>query len=503
MNVTIRRPAARSLASATAMALCLGVMQPAPALAMTAFEAWAALQSLAAGAGLSITSTGVTSGDDAVMVSGVRIFPTADPNEMIVSMDSLQVVPRGEMIALTPSAAIDVGVLFAGGITRHFNVTHNGTIAGMLTETNAALDLDFPSLSVVQVPGAPAAKGGPADPMNVSMSFAGFTGRLRAAREGAAEATLDAGSVTYDLTYPDFTDSTATISQQGTIQSPHLALSATELDTLSGEDGALRRAFDSGFSASLEFSTVASQQTSSQPVEGVQVNIQTQGGASTLRVDLADGRVDITGDAAGLSLTGAYGPVAGSMTLGGMGLAFGLPLVVTPDDQPIRYMISLQDLAPSPELLSLFGAGQFAGDRATITVDVGAQGRLLQEIGPNFGESDAPPFDISSASLDDLRLQVGDSAFTGSGAVTLIGGIMGQIGRERPNADGRFLFDLVGGERLLTRLQAMGIVPQDQLFFVRMMMNGLSRPIGDDHLQSEVVLQPGGGITVNGAPLPF
>ena len=156
-----------------------------------------------------------------------------------------------------------------------------------------------------------------------------------------------------------------------------------------------------------------------------------------------------------------------------------------------------------PLFLSLFGAGQFAGDRATITVDVGAQGRLLQEIGPNFGESDAPPFDISSASLDDLRLQVGDSAFTGSGAVTLIGGIMGQIGRERPNADGRFLFDLVGGERLLTRLQAMGIVPQDQLFFVRMMMNGLSRPIGDDHLQSEVVLQPGGGITVNGAPLPF
>lgn len=512
MSFISLRPSARSatprfVAPATAMALCLAAIQPGAAFALTAPEAWANLQSMAAGAGLTMSSTGTTGTDASVTVSGLRIFPTANPNDLIISMDTLRVEPQGEMIALAPSAQVDLAILFAGGLTRHFTVTHDGTITGNLTETNAALDLDFPNLSLVQVPGSvtlPGGKGGSVtDPLSVSMQFQALDASLRAAREGAAEISLQAASVAYDLTYPDPGTEGVTISQAGSITAPAIRFTGTELDTLSDDEGAIRRAFDSGFSASLEFTSGASAQTSRQMIEGVEVAMQTQGGASQLRLDAADGRVDITGDAEGVSMSGRYGQLPGSVTLGGMDMAFGFPLVATPDDQPLRYMISFRDLAPSAELLAMVGAGQFAGEPVTLTVDLGAQGRLTQEIGPDFGESDAPPVDVSSVSLNDLRLQVGDSALTGSGAVALIGGLMGQIGQARPNADGRFLFDLVGGERLLTRLQGMGLVPQDQLFFVRMMMNGLSRPVGDDHLQSEVVLQPGGAITVNGAPLPF
>jgi hypothetical protein len=34
-------------------------------------------------------------------------------------------------------------------------------------------------------------------------------------------------------------------------------------------------------------------------------------------------------------------------------------------------------------------------------------------------------------------------------------------------------------------------------------MNGLGRPVGADHLRSEIAIRPGNVITVNGAPLPF
>lgn len=512
MSFISLRPSARSaaprfLAPATAMALCLAAIQPGAAFALTAPEAWANLQSMAAGAGLTMTSTGMSGGDASVTVSGLRIFPTANPNDLIISMDTLRVEPQGEMITLAPSAQVDLAILFAGGLTRHFTVTHDGTITGNLTETNAALDLDFPTLSLVQVPGSvtlPGGKGGSvADPLSVSVQFQALDASLRAAREGAAELSLRATSVSYDVTYPDPATEGATVSQMGTLATPAVRFTGTELDMLSDEEGALRRAFDSGFSARLEFTSGASAQTSRQMVEGMAINMQTQGGSSEMVIEAANGRVDISGTAEALSMSGNYGPIPGSVTLAGMSMAFGLPLVVTPGDQAMRYMISLEDVAPSAELLAMVGAGQFAGEQATVTLDLGAQGRLTREIGPDFGEGDAPPFDVSSVALNDLRLQVGDSALTGSGAVALIGGLMGQIGQARPNADGRFLFDLVGGERLLTRLQGMGLVPQDQLFFVRMMMNGLSRPVGDDHLQSEVVLQPGGTVTVNGAPLPF
>lgn len=505
MLVLTHRPARGGLATATAMALCLAVAAPGAAWGLTAAEAWADFQSLAARQGLSVTTTNVDSAPEAVTASGVRLFPTDDPNALTISMDQLVVEGRDDLISLTPSARFDVAVLFAGGQTRHFTVTHDGGLSGLLNDDNAVLNLDFPNLSVTLEPSsAPAGKGG-GSPLAVAMQFDGLAASLRAAREGAAEITIDAGSVNYDLTYPDPSSERSTVTQRGTMQAPHIAFTGTELDLLEGldQEGGLRAAFDGGFSASLEVTTAGSEQSSTQVMEGQNLTMHTLGGASEMRIDAVDGRIDIAGTADGISANGNFGPIAGGFDLAGMRLNFGLPLVMTPEDQPIRYMIALDDLAISPELLAMLGAGQFAGDRLSVALDLGAQGRLTRELGPEFGEGDAPPFDLSTASLNDLRLQVGDSAFTGAGAVTLVGGIMGQIVGGRPNADGRFLFDLVGGERLLTRVQAMGLVPQDQLFFMRMMINGMGRPVGEDHLQSEVVLSSAGGVTVNGAPLPF
>ena len=500
----------RPRVAATAIVLALAVTAPAGAQTMSAAAAWAGLNSLALGAGLSITSGSVANNGDAVTASGVRIFPTNDPNGLVVSMDSLTLQPRGELMALIPSPTIQVMAQTGGNQTRTFEITHNGEIMGMLTEQNAALDLNFPTLTAHMVPSAvpPATiKGTPqpsADPVRVDVTINALDASLRAAREGTAELTIDAASVSYDLVYPDpSATGGAMITQSGVQTAPHLAFSGTELDMLSGDDGMLRAAFDAGMAMSLNFTVQASQQTSNQSMGTTPLAMNTQGGASEFTITVADGRADITGSADAFALSGNFGPMQGAAQLAGMTMAFGAPLVMTSDDQLFRYMVSLDRLLPSPELLAMVGAGQFAGDAVTMTVDVTADGHLTREIGPDFGEGDTPPLDISRVRLDDLRLAVGDSQFTGNGAVTLLGGLLGQIGRDRPNANGDFTFDLVGGERLLNRLQTMGLVPADQLFFVRMMINGLGRSIGEDHLQSEVAIREGGTITVNGAPLPF
>ncbi|HPD91908.1 MAG: hypothetical protein H6900_02550 [Rhodobacter sp.] len=487
-------------------AALLAVLLPVTAAAqqMTAKDAWDALRALAADNGMAITAQGVSDFGTALEARGVHIFPTDEPNAMVIGMADLRVEPRGDMIALIPSETITVDTLFAGGVTRGFEIHQAGEIRGNLTDDSAALDLDFGTVSMRLVSsnrrGAPLAEA-------FDVDLTGFDGSLRATRDGTAEVTLGFDGSRYDYSLPQgFPGSGGAVAASGATEAIRVTFSGAELDMLGGlEDtpGALRAAFDAGFHAHFSMETEGGTGSSQQTIEGAPVSMTTQSGPSSMTLDIVDGRFDLDMTADAAQFSGSYAGVAGSLGLDGMGVSIGGPLVVTPDLQPARYAFHLDNVTPSPELLALVNAGDFAGESLSLALDIRADARLTRELGPDFGEGATPPFDLDQLRLDQVLLQVGDSAFTGNGAATLIGGMAAQIGRGMPNANGDFTFDLVGGQRLLDRLTALGLVPQDQLFFVRMMMNGLGQPVGEDHLRSEVALRPGGQITVNGAPLPF
>ncbi len=483
----------------TALALVLALAaSPVVAQSMSAKDAWSGLRGLAAGAGLTISSTGATDFGGSFAATGVRIFPTEDPNAVVISMDELRIEPRGDLIALIPSALIRVSAQAAGGERREFEITHDGEIRGALSETNAALDLDFDTLMATMVQGA--TTGGE----RFSMSFAGLDATLRAAREGSADIEISAGSMTYDVSFTDRSGPRPAVSvSTATIQTPRVTFSGTELDTLSGDDGMLPEAFRAGMSMRLAITAGPSTGQSEQEIAGTPIRMQSEGGASSVEVTVADGRFDVEIGAEGGRIAGSSGPMAGEATYDGVGLNLGFPLVVTAENQPMRYAFNFDNITPSPDLLTMLGFGTFAGDSLSLALDLAADGRLTRELDADAMASPVPPFDLSTVRLDNVLIRVGDSEFTGAGAVTLIGGLMAQIGRDIPDANGDLTFNLVGGERLLTRLSSMGLVPNDQLFFVRMMMNGLGRPVGDDSLQSDVAIRPGGVVTVNGAPLPF
>ncbi len=490
----------RFVSCSAASVIALAVASPVVAQDMTPSLAWAQLQGMAAGAGLTVTARSTVDQGSALEISGVRIFPTRHPDDLTVSMETLRVEQRGAMTALIPSELVSVDTRFAGGITRSFAVHHTGEIVGALTETDAALDLNFGSLTAQLLH---AERDG--TPMNehMSLSLDGFAATMRAAREGAAEIIIDAQTISYALDMSDTRGKTVVRqSASGEVTRPHLDFAATELDMMSDEPGALRTAFEAGMSARLNIGMEGSQGASDQQIDGTHIALTSTGAGSSMSFNLVDGRFD--GELrAGPVRIDVSQPAAGTVTADGASLNVGLPLIVTPDDQPMRYAFSFDNVMPSPGLLELIGAGQFGGDSVSLALDLGADGRVTRELGPDSADGDTPPFDISALRLDNLMVRVGDSEFTGTGAVALIGGLMAQIGRPMPNANGDLTFNLIGGERLLTRLTAMGVVPNDQLFFVRMMMNGLGRSVGEDHLVSEVAIRPGGAITVNGAPLPF
>lgn len=494
----------RFLASAVSV-LALSVAAPAVAQQMSAKDAWAQLRSLAAGAGLTITSQSVTDNGGSLTANGVRIFPTADPDAMVMTLESLGVEPRGDLVALMPAARIGVETLFAGGIERDFEILNPGMgeIVGALSDTNATLQLGFPNLMVRMVRSTQS--GRPLDEA-LDLTFDGFDVNLSATREGTADVFVGASSVRYAgafLTPIGLGDRMMRQTMDGTMEALSLEFSGREMDELSGDEGGIRRAFDAGMEMTLRLTAGPASGNTSQSGGLFDMALATTAADSLMEVIVRDGRVDLEVNAGAGAYSGGSGPMQGEVTFDRVGFGFGMPLIVTPDDQPARYAFNFENLTPSPDLLAMVNAGVFAGDSLSLVLDLGADMRLVSEIGPSWSDADEPPFDLSRVRLENMLVRVGDSEFTGTGAVTLIGGLLSQIGLPMPNAEGDLTFNLIGGERLLQRVQSMGIVPNDQLFFARMMINGLGRSIGADHLQSDVAIRPGGVITVNGAPLPF
>ena len=505
MSIVLRPTRPGLGATATAMALCLAASAPALAQTLTATEAWEGLQAAATGAGLSLTTTGDTDQGGAVLAEGVRIAPVSDPNAVVVSMETLRIESRGERVALIPAPVIQIAARGHDRVTRRFEVTHDGEITGMVTPDSAALDLTFPRLAAeMQAAAAVTGKQVPASGERFSMVFDGLTASMNAEREGSAAVRIGAAQVSYDVAFTDHSSGRPEpVVMDGEITQPALVFDATELDMLSDAPGMLSRAFAAGLTAHLTFDNASSSGTSTQMLGGTPVTVTSTGGPSSMTFRLVDGRFDASLSGEAVQMDGTYGPIRGQAGLAGMAFDFGMPLVVTPDDQPARLAFRMEDLLLSPDLLTMFGAGEFAGDAVTLALDLGAQVRVVRELDLDVVDSEVPPFDLSGVTLNDLRLAVGDSEFTGTGAVTVIGGMLSQLHLDRPDAEGDFTFNLIGGERLLGRLQAMGVVPADQLFFVRMMLNGLGRSVGADHLVSDVAIRPGGLVTVNGAPLPF
>lgn len=486
-----------SLPAVSVLALCAAT--PTLAQQMTAKDAWAGLRSAAAGAGLTMSAQSTSDLGNALSINGLRIFPTSDPRALVVSMDSLRIEPRGDMIAVVPSALVTVETLISDGTALTFQIEHDGEILGALSDTDAALDFDFATLTARLV--GSTRQGRPtADSMVISLT--GLGAQMRAAREGSADVSIGATSVSYDFSLIDGMGYSQ--SGDGLIEGPRLTFTATELDALEGAR-TLTEATQAGITMRLALSTGPSSGNSVQNLEGMQIAMGSTSTESGLELAFVEGRLEGSLYAGAGSIQGGMGPITGSATLDGMGLDVLIPLAITPDDQQMRYAFRFDNLRPSPDLMTTLGAGIFAGDSLSLGLDVGAMGRLVRDIPIDGSEmdDDESPFDLSELRLDSVLIRVGDSEFNGTGAIRLIGGLLANMDRDMPDAEGDLTFNLVGGERLLTRVQSLNLIPVDQLFFVRMMVNGLGRPVGDDHLQSDVAIRSGGVITVNGAPLPF
>jgi len=469
-----------------------------PAAAQSpAKDAWRDFRGQAREMGVLIASQAVTDYGTSLVAQNVRIFPQEDPNGVVITMPELRIEPRGDALALIPSPQFTIRVQPARNDVIVISVSHSGEIVMDLADDRIAMDLLFGQLAATL---ADATRNGQRQDASFELTFDGFNGSAQITRDGSVDVALGARTTRYAFA---FRDSSGDQIADAQIDDLNITLTGAEWDMLSDQVGSLRAAFDAGFFAHLMMSTSSNSGTSTQSFDGSQISVNSSGGASEFVIDVSDGAVSLESSAAAFEISGGMAPFAGSGNVQAIGLSLGAPLLATAQDARIHYGLNISGLSLSPETLALLGAAELGADPITLIAEVSAMGRLTQDLGPEFGQGSEPPLDLTSVSLDRLETSVGGAQLTGNGAFAFLGGMLASLEADVPNGTGDFAFELIGGDNLLTRLGAMGLIPQDQQFVARMMMNGLGRPIGDDHLRSEVAIRPGGVVTVNGAPLPF
>ena len=463
------------------------VLVPAAAQERRAKDGWDLLRNSLTEAGLRVRAEGITHTGSGLVVNGVTIAPMR--GGALLSLPSLGVEPReAEGYAFIPSQEARLELDGAGVV----NLEFDGQVLFDRLPEGLRLAPDFTRIEA-HLDGA--AGSGRA---TVQMRLDAVGGEITT-QEGAQltlNSTLRAGQMHMRQTW-DYGHEHVETSE---IDEVVVGLRVDALDALSSEFDTVAALFERGFALDLNFEAAASRNSSRQAPEGSLLIFDSTSGYTDSNLTLRDGRVEARGSGADMQVVGNVAGIEGQLAIDRLQAAFGLPLVATEDLQDFGLSLSVDGMQASEESWLLLGARTFADESADMVLEMAAEGRWL--VDPALAEGSSEPIELAAIRLDQLALRLGQAHFEGEGrfdADRQAGGIeqameMGQ---------GAFTFTLRGGNALLARLIDEGVLPADQAFLVRMMLGGMARQVGEDHLESQVTIMPGGQVLVNGMPLPF
>lgn len=229
-----------------------------------------------------------------------------------------------------------------------------------------------------------------------------------------------------------------------------------------------------------------------------------------------DYAVDLTSEAGGVSMAVGealtYDVSTNGLTMRGSVPAFPLPVeasagsmrtaltmpVRQADAAPWSMDLAVQDLAVDEALWALVDpTGQLPRDPATLALSMSGEAEVSSDLmDPNaMSEMTDAPIRPLTANVTELLLDAVGARLAGGGALTFSDA--GPV----PMPVGTLNLSLDGGLALMDRAVALGLLPQEQVFFVRAMIGGFAEQTGDDRYETVIEFTPEGGITANGTPI--
>lgn len=366
-----------------------------------------------------------------------------------------------------------------------------------------ALDYDYTARSIRLEVGAVAVGGAPVENLIATLSLADVGGRSSTQRDGGlrrVEQSLASGTVGYRLSVTDAeTGSVLDLAGEAETMRHESRVASPADGDLSDMTAALEAGLDA--ETSLVFGPGATRFSFVEDDEAVTGNSRSDsvrfGGSFS-----ADGFV-YESDARGIEVSTELEmfPTPVTYAIERAFLRFALPVAQREEMQDFGLSIDLAGLQLPEMLWSLIDPeATLPRDPAELALDLSGKARLTTDI---FDEaqiaalerSGESPGDLESLSLDRLALSVAGARLTGAGAIAL----ENAEGLDIPPAEGSVDLRLEGGQTLLDRLVAIGLLPEDQAMTVRMMASMFANAVeGEDTLTSRIEIRKDGTIMVNG-----
>ena len=465
----------------------------APAIGqVTPEEVWQNWQKMGASYGQAIIADSVVRDGETLVVSGMQISMDQD------------------------------GAKISGGIEEiRFKDQGDGTVEVTMTDTYA-IDLTMPGENdtvqeiaiVLTQPGVTLIAGGNASRTDYTYTAPSIMVDMQIKEDGAILADVDSTLTTLSGTYTlDMQAAASVLNSAMTIEKVDFALTAGDAQSGANAKGSLSalkltsngnflgidaledmaQALRSGFTADLDFSYGQGDITIDATDSGKATKVSVTNQSGHFKAAMAEDalRYGAGGTGVALTVSGADIPFPEvKVSYGEASFDFLMPLLATQEPTDFTFLMRIVDLAVSDEIWSIFDpTTTLSRDPSTLVIDTKGKvllnADLLNEEAMAAMGNDSPG-EIHALDLTNLTLKFAGAEVIGAGNmtfdnsdVTTFDGI--------PAPTGKIDMVIRGGNGLLDKLVAMGMIPQDQAMGARMMMAMFAKPgDGPDVLNSSL-----------------
>ena len=494
--------------------LSLGVGAPAALAEVTAEQVWSDWSGYMTDAGYELSATQERSGatlsirdltatlpipkDESTLTLSMGTVSFTENGDGTVSIELPADLPIGLRVTGKEGEKADIGLNYA---SQDLAITVSGDPADM-TYSYEANSVEI-SLQDLAIEGKPVdmAKFGTA---RVTVNDVSGATRMQPGDPRRSMQELTTGAIAYlvDVSKPEGGDGRLVV--RGGADGMKLDADLSLPHEMNPED--MRQMLAGGFAVDGGFS-VTGGNTAYNFKEGAQA---AQGSSRTsvagLRVTLDRNRLRYAGNLGGLEISAAGSdlPFPIDLAMKEAGFNIDMPIAAGEAKQDFALGMTLGGFTMSDMLWGMVDpAGQLPHDPATLAFDISGVVRLLTDLFDpeqmaKVDSGEAMPGEIHALEIKDLKLSATGAELTGTGAFTFDNTDLKTF-QGMPAPSGEVNLRLEGGNGLLDKLVAMGLMPEDQANGMRMMLGLFAVPAeGEDTLTSRIEVKANGQILANG-----
>lgn len=321
------------------------------------------------------------------------------------------------------------------------------------------------------------------------------------------EQKMSSGGVTYALDFKDPEGGDGHFKMNGKFDSMSFEGAGSFPMNMDPDDMAAMLKAGFGFTGGFEYTGGSSSVDFQEYGDTMQASSSSDSGA--LQVAMDENHLAYAGTASNMKMNMAGGDIPFPVELAMQDSAFNLKMPISKSETAKEFAlgITMGDFTMSDMIWGMFDpAGQLPRDPATVALDLTGKAKLNFDLmDPAQMEAvdrgEMMPGELNELKLNGLTVRVAGAELTGNGDFTFDNSDLSTF-EGIPAPDGAVNLKLTGGNGLLDKLVAMGLLPEEQAMGARMMMGLFAVPgEGEDSLTSKIEVKPDGQILANGQRL--